>query len=78
MNQSANYMPEDHKNMDWLISKHYDYLRESAVQVSETERQIIGNLRKNFISAGKTFRPPKIQNGTDLTTGNEILQLISR
>jgi hypothetical protein len=26
MNQSANYMPEHHKNLGGLISKHYDYL----------------------------------------------------
>jgi hypothetical protein len=63
MNQFANYMPEHRKTMDRLISKHYDYLGESVMQVGETERQIIGNSNKNFIPAGKTCRLQKAQKG---------------
>jgi hypothetical protein len=63
MNQIANYMPEHHKNMDSLISKHYDYLSESVMQVGEAERQIIGNSSKNFVSAGKTYRSQKTKKG---------------
>jgi hypothetical protein len=63
INQIANYMPEHHKTMDRLISKHYDYLGESVMHVGEAERQIIGNSCKNFVSAGKTCRPQKPKRG---------------
>jgi hypothetical protein len=51
--QSANYMPEHYKKTDRLISKHYDYLRDSKMQGPLPERQIIGYSSKNFFAGEK-------------------------
>jgi len=51
--QSANYMPEHYKKTDRLIPKHYDYLRDSKMQATLPECQIIGHSSKNFFAAEK-------------------------